>query len=70
MNKVVWITGGSRGIGRAAVRRLAADGWRVAFTYCKAEQEAAALVAELTAAGYDVAAFPADLQSFEAADAC
>lgn len=70
MNKVVWITGGSRGIGRATVRRLAADGWRVAFTYCQAENEAAELVAELTALGYDVAAFQADLQSFEAADAC
>lgn len=67
MNKVVWVTGGSRGIGRATVRRLAAEGWRVAFTYCKAETEAAALVAELTATGADVAAFRADLRNFEAA---
>lgn len=70
MNKVVWITGGSRGIGRATVRRLAADGWRVAFTYCKAEAEAADLVAELTAAGGDVAAFQADLRDFESAEHC
>ncbi|NYG98455.1 SDR family oxidoreductase [Schumannella luteola] len=34
------VTGGSRGIGRAAVRRLAADGYRVAFTYA-ADQAAA-----------------------------
>ena len=27
------ITGGARGIGRAAVERLARDGWNVAFTY-------------------------------------
>ena len=33
MRKTVWITGGSRGIGAAAVRAFVQDGWKVAFCY-------------------------------------
>jgi 3-oxoacyl-[acyl-carrier protein] reductase len=40
------VTGGSRGIGRAVVQRLAADGARVVFTYHAAEGDAASLTAE------------------------
>ncbi|MEG2860218.1 MAG: SDR family oxidoreductase [Clostridia bacterium] len=39
----VLITGGSRGIGEATVRRFARGGWRVAFTYFQATAEAEAL---------------------------
>jgi 3-oxoacyl-[acyl-carrier protein] reductase len=35
------ITGGSRGLGRALVRRFVADGARVAFTYARAREESA-----------------------------
>ena len=47
--KTALVTGGSRGIGRAIVRRLAADGARVVFTYHSASSSEAAdaLVAEL-----------------------
>lgn len=45
----VLITGGSRGIGRAMVELFAAEGWRVAFTYLRSENEAKAL-AEKTGA--------------------
>ena len=38
------VTGGSRGLGRAIVERLAADGWLVAFT-CRAAGDIAALEA-------------------------
>ena len=41
------VTGGSRGIGRAIVQALAADGWTVAFTFREREDEARRLAEEL-----------------------
>ena len=49
MTKTVLITGGSRGIGAAAVERFAAEGWQVAFGFHQSEQAAAGL-AEKTGA--------------------
>ena len=42
--KTVLITGGSRGIGAAAVRRFAAAGYGVGFTYLRSEERAQQLV--------------------------
>jgi 3-oxoacyl-[acyl-carrier protein] reductase len=54
------VTGGSRGIGAATVRRLAADGAAVAFTYAASDRKAAALVAEIEADGREAFAIKAD----------
>ncbi|MGN8897195.1 elongation factor P 5-aminopentanone reductase [Flavonifractor sp. HCP28S3_F3] len=44
--RVVLITGGSRGIGAAAARRFAAGGDRVIINYCRSQERAEALAAE------------------------
>ena len=47
----VLITGGSRGIGRGLVNALAAEGYRVAFTYHASEAAARQIEGEVAAAG-------------------
>ncbi len=58
--KTALVTGGSRGIGAAIVRRLADDGANVAFTYAASADKADALASELTARGRNVIAIKAD----------
>jgi len=50
-NKVALVTGGSRGIGAAIVKRLAAAGASVAFTYLSSPDKAQAVTREVEAAG-------------------
>jgi 3-oxoacyl-[acyl-carrier protein] reductase len=59
-NKVAFVQGGSRGIGAAIVKRLAADGATVAFTYVTSPQPAQALVSQIEAAGGRALAIQAD----------
>lgn len=49
--KVAVVTGGARGIGAGIVRRLAAEGARVTFTYASAKSEADALAAAVHESG-------------------
>jgi 3-oxoacyl-[acyl-carrier protein] reductase len=63
--KTAVVTGGSRGIGRAIVRRLARDGARVVFSYRSDAAAAAALAAE----GGDVVAVQADQEDLASLDA-
>ncbi|MCP4174818.1 MAG: 3-oxoacyl-ACP reductase FabG [Fuerstiella sp.] len=50
-DRTILITGGSRGIGRAASLRLAVEGARVAVNYVSDETKAEETVGEITAAG-------------------
>jgi 3-oxoacyl-[acyl-carrier protein] reductase len=59
-DKCALVTGGSRGIGAATVRRLATDGAAVAFTYAVSDAKAAAMVAEIQADGGEALAIKAD----------
>jgi 3-oxoacyl-[acyl-carrier protein] reductase len=67
--KVALVTGGSRGIGGAIVRRFAAEGAQVAFTYLSSPEKAAAIVEELGATGASVRAYCSDAADFAAAEA-
>src|SRR5882672_9429672 len=67
--KVALVTGGSRGIGAAIAKRLAADGASVAITYAKDASAAAAVVKAIELAGGKALAIQADAADVKAAKA-
>jgi len=66
-NKIVLITGASRGIGKAIAEECARQGATVAFTYLSSEEKARALEVELTANGGKAKGFRSDASNFDQA---
>src|ERR1700677_1038968 len=67
--KIALVTGGSRGIGAAIAKRLAADGANVAITYTKGADAAASVVKEIERAGGKAIAIQADAADADAVKA-
>ncbi|NBI65709.1 SDR family oxidoreductase [Pseudoflavonifractor sp. 60] len=68
MSNSVLITGGSRGIGAAAARVFAREGWDVAVNYNASGEAARGLVRELTALGVRAVPIQADVSRSEEAE--
>src|SRR5580692_9871859 len=64
--KIALVTGGSRGIGAAIAKRLAADGANVAITYAKDAGAACAVVKAIERDGGKAIAIQADAANFAA----
>jgi 3-oxoacyl-[acyl-carrier protein] reductase len=67
--KIALVTGGSRGIGAAIAKRLAADGAKVAITYTKGADAAASVVKAIERAGGRAIAIQADAADADAGKA-
>jgi len=63
---VVWISGASRGIGRAIALMLGRDGGRIVVNYRQDAEAAQAVAAEITAAGGEALTLQADVTDPEA----
>lgn len=67
LQKVVLVTGGSRGIGAAIARRFAEEGAAVALSYEKNTEAAERVVHEIKAKGGEAVAWRADVGNWEQA---
>jgi len=63
-NKTALVTGGTRGIGHAIVKKFAEEGCNVAFTYLSSEAKAKQFEAELNAIGIKAKAYKSDAGSY------
>ena len=66
-NKVVLITGASRGIGKSIAEECVKQGAKVAFTYLSSEEKAKALEVELSANGGVAKGFKSDASKYDEA---
>ncbi|MEE9438669.1 MAG: 3-oxoacyl-[acyl-carrier-protein] reductase [Saprospiraceae bacterium] len=67
-DKKVLITGGSRGIGEALVKAMAAQGADVAFTYHSSEESALRIVKEAGQTGQNIQAYKSDASDYAQAE--
>ena len=67
-NKVVLITGASRGIGRAIAIKAAQEGANVAFTYLSSVEKGQALETELSAFGIKAKGYRSDAANYTEAE--
>ncbi|HEY9837572.1 MAG TPA: 3-oxoacyl-ACP reductase family protein, partial [Vampirovibrionales bacterium] len=67
-DRVAVVTGASRGIGRAIAVALAAEGAKIAVNYASNSSAADQLVEEITAAGGEALAIPADISNVDSVD--
>lgn len=66
-DKVILITGSSRGIGKSIAEECVKQGAQVAFTYLSSDEKARALETELSAAGGKVKGFKSNAAKFDEA---
>ena len=66
-DKVVIVTGGSRGIGKAIVKELTGNGAKVIFTYLKSDEAAKELVTEIERSGGEAMAVKSNASDFDSA---
>jgi len=68
--KTALVTGGSRGIGAAIVKKLASEGASIAFTYVsdRSKESSDQLVQECEAMGVKIKAYQSDAGSYDAAE--
>ena len=64
-NKTIVVTGGSRGIGKSIVLKLAEHGANVVFTYVSSSEKANSVVKEAEKNGVSITAFKSDASKFE-----
>jgi 3-oxoacyl-[acyl-carrier protein] reductase len=67
-NKIVLVTGASRGIGRAIALKMAQQGASVAFTYLSSVEKGEALEKELTDLGVNAKGYRSDASDYKQAE--